>query len=251
MDWILELTALRAKKEPHVLVTVVDSKGSTPRELGVRMIVLADRILGSIGGGNLEFEVTKKSREQLSVAEPGPSLASFSLGASLGQCCGGSVQVFLEPWISSTPPIVVFGAGHVGKALVYLLEGLPHPLIWVDSREEEFPGDCSSKIDLRVSDLPESEVDECPPDSIYVVLTHSHSLDQTLCERILKREDFQFLGMIGSKNKRDRFRKVLLQKGISQENLDRLQTPIGISDIQGKHPKIIAISIAAQILSLP
>ncbi len=248
LDWVKELSELRSKGESHTLVTVVDTKGSTPRETGARMIVLQNRIEGSIGGGNLEFEVIKKARTLLLEKELTPALHSFSLGASLGQCCGGAVQVFLEPWISLRPPIIIFGAGHVGKELVQVLQGLAQPLIWVDPRQEEFPGDCPSGVETRVSDSPESEVDEFPADAVYIVLTHSHSLDQTLCERILKRGDFRFLGMIGSKNKRDRFQKVLVQKGFSREDVDRLQTPIGISGIQGKHPREIAISIAAQVL---
>lgn len=156
--------------------------------------------------------------------------------------------VFVECVTPVDFTIVLFGAGHVGRALVTVLGGLPCRLIWVDSRAGEFPESVPATVTVEVTDTPEYAVDRAPPGAYFLVMTHSHALDQTICERVLRRGDFAYLGLIGSLTKRRTFEKRLLRQGISAQALERLTCPVGIAGITGKHPAEIAIAAAAQVL---
>ena len=155
---------------------------------------------------------------------------------------------WLEPVQQNNPQLYLFGAGHVGKALVTALEPLPFNITWIDSREYEFPGDIPHTLTRRVSSDPLQEVARAQAGTIYVVMTHSHELDEDLCHAILQRSDFAWLGLIGSTTKRRRFVSRLAKRGISQELLDRLVCPIGFSGVKGKQPATIAVAVAAQLL---
>lgn len=315
---------------PAVLVTVARARGSAPRAAGTRMIVTAERIVGTIGGGNLEHQAGAIARQQLAAGAGHPSLHAFPLGARLGQCCGGHVELLFEPlthdrarWLAQlgeargmlvsvidgpgagghllvepasargnlrderrqmmiveraralladnvdtslerlddqtllfsqrTPPdfhIALFGAGHVGQALARVLAGLPCRLRWIDSRAEQFPQALPGNVTTLVSDEPELEVDDLPPASYIVVMTHSHPLDQAICQRALERGDYRYLGLIGSASKRARFEKRWRRAGIDDTAIAALTCPIGIGGIPGKHPGEIAVAVAAQILQV-
>jgi len=144
--------------------------------------------------------------------------------------------------------IMVFGAGHVGKALVHVLSGVECQVIWVDSRETEFPKIIPTNATKIVDPNPEDSVELAPVGSYFIVLTHSHRLDQLLCEAILKREDFRFCGLIGSQSKRKRFEHRLLDKGFSEQQIATLTCPIGIQSLSGKQPGHIAVAVVAQLL---
>ncbi len=144
--------------------------------------------------------------------------------------------------------IVLFGAGHVGKALVTVLSGLPCRITWIDNREEQFPDRLQDNVTPLLSDDPVYEVNQAPANSYFLIMTHSHPLDLALCEQVLQRGDFRYCGLIGSQSKRNRFDKRLKLKDLSQEDLQRLRCPIGIDGISGKHPTTIAIAVAAEIL---
>ena len=146
--------------------------------------------------------------------------------------------------------VVVFGAGHVGRALVHVLSGLECEVIWVDSREAEFPETTPINVTVIIDANPEDAVESAPAGSYFIVLTHSHSLDQLLCEQILKRQDFRFCGLIGSKSKRMKFEHRLQAKSFSKEQIESLTCPIGLSNLKGKQPGHIAVAVAAQLLSL-
>ncbi|MEG1042443.1 MAG: xanthine dehydrogenase accessory protein XdhC, partial [Pseudomonas sp.] len=137
--WINALADLQARGEACVLVTIIEERGSTPRNAGSKMVVSAEQLFDTIGGGHLEYKAMKIAREMLAERRESPHLERFSLGASLGQCCGGVTVLLFEPMGQVQAQIAVFGAGHVGRALVPLLAALPCRVRWIDSREQEFP----------------------------------------------------------------------------------------------------------------
>jgi xanthine dehydrogenase accessory factor len=231
------------------------------------MLVSAHEVAGTIGGGHLELRAIAQARQWL--AEAGhrvmaPVDQSIALGPSLGQCCGGSLTLRLEPLSATslvawrhTPPRFVLqlhGAGHVGRALVKLLADIDCEVCWVDQREDEFPNDRAGlppHIEIVASDTPEAEVAAAAPGTVFLVLTHSHDLDLRITEAILRRGDFGWLGLIGSATKRARFMHRYEQRGISPESLARLSCPIGLPGIDGKEPAVIALAVVAQLLGLP
>lgn len=324
-EWIEELSDLAAAGEPAVLVTVAGIRGSAPREIGAKMIVTATETIGTIGGGQLEFQSTRIAVGLLE--DDRNSLRSFPLGSSMGQCCGGVVEILFEPvtagmpaWlrdlralhgqrqpamvvtrISRTAPakfvvtadgvfgddendkrmvavardmlegeqqdarrqvqefyepvvmpdlnIAVFGAGHVGFAVVAALSGLDCNIRWIDSRRSMFRNVPGNVRAIETSE-PALEVAAMPPGSFYLVMTHSHSLDFDICDRILRREDARYSGLIGSLSKRRRFEKRYRQQGMSQSMIDKLICPIGVDGISGKKPAEIAVSVAAEVLKV-
>jgi len=320
--WLDALTALQA---PAVLVTVAAVQGSVPREAGARMVVTADRLYDTIGGGHLELRGVETARAMLA-AGGGRKLERFPLGPSLGQCCGGVVQLLFEhldaaallpyrmlaarwqaredswrlvpvdgdgaavfadargqafagaaalpdlpldrrggcrllqdadgrrwladPLLPWRAHLVLFGAGHVGAAIVRALAALPCHVTWVDEREEMFPAELPANVRIEATDLPEAVVAEAPAGSSFLVMTHSHALDQLLCEHILRRTDFSWFGLIGSETKRAQFERRLRERGIADERLAEMTCPVGIPGIGGKMPAVIAASVAAQLLQV-
>lgn len=326
-DWLTHIEYYLQQAIPAVLVTVVETKGSVPREVGAKIVVSADEVLGSIGGGHLEFAAISHARERIAAGDLDfPDFQDFPLGPTLGQCCGGFVRVMYEPintcntqwmedvqqmdlcnqpvalitdtlcnagiksivtcgleWGAVLPEPVVreararcggqltagmyqnyfiepvmdrqlqvylFGAGHVGKALVEVLSSLPLKVHWIDSRESEFPGEVKENIRICVSDEPEYEVDAAPPGTLFLVMTHSHALDFNICSRVLKKGGYGFLGLIGSASKRSRFVRRLAARGVAKERIQDLVSPIGVGGIEGKQPAVIAVAVAAQVLQL-
>jgi xanthine dehydrogenase accessory factor len=144
--------------------------------------------------------------------------------------------------------IVLFGAGHVGRALVRVLADVDCKITWVDTREAEFPRQVPANVDVVCTDAPEAEVDAAGPGSHFVVMTHSHALDEAICERILRRDDFAYFGLIGSLAKRRQFEKRLEQRGTPRGRFAAMTCPIGIAGIPGKEPVTIAIAVAAELL---
>ena len=321
-EWIDELSDLTAAGDSAVLVTISGIRGSTPRETGAKMIVTARETIGTIGGGQLEHQCTHIAAGLLGKAAT-PETRRFPLGPSLGQCCGGVVDVLFEPvgsglaeWLrdlralhgqrepsvlvtatdsgtkfvvtagdvfgvdeGSCDPVIVaeargmleggtavvddtlfyepvrasdfniavFGAGHVGAAVVNVLSGLDCNIRWIDSRPGIFRAVPRNARAVESSE-PALEVAAMPPSSFYLVMTHSHPLDFDICDRILRRSDAAYCGLIGSLTKRRRFEKRFRQQGLSQSAIDQLVCPIGVAGISGKKPAEIAIAAAAEIL---
>jgi xanthine dehydrogenase accessory factor len=305
------------------------------------MIVTRDLTLGTIGGGTLEFEVTSIAQTMLDRDARKGAWRRIVLGAGIGQCCGGVVELLLEPivpdraeWIASLSDmlrsgpcvmvrdvdaieanpaeralvsettlwgllrgeplrreekdharailrnahgdrvarksvktsvtkdvlmevvrpyearIMLFGAGHVGRALVHVLHHVPYDITWVDPRHDCFPAEVPANVTVLKTDDPEHAVAEAQPGTMFVVMTHSHALDLAICAGVLLRGDFRYLGLIGSRSKRRRFESRLRSLGLHDEALKRLACPIGSSAIQSKHPAFIAVSIAAEILAV-
>lgn len=344
--WPANLDAALGEETRAVLVSVAEVRGSAPRESGTKMVVTTKRLLGTIGGGNLEYKAIEIARALLAEPAAAPTHRRFPLGPSLGQCCGGVAVLAFEPvgagargWlvplgaaldarvpiarvarlgqrrrdgacdvheerahgallvtgvgadgtlgaasldagalelaraelgdsaprgarIASVdgvpvlvevvrPPgteIVVFGAGHVGKALVHVLGALPCRVIWVDPRAGEFPAAVPPNVEVVVHERPERLVARGPAGALWVIATHSHPLDFALVERVLARGDARYCGMIGSTTKRRRLERRLRDAGLDRSAIGRLTCPIGVVGIEGKHPGAIAVAVAAELL---
>jgi xanthine dehydrogenase accessory factor len=258
LDLNAQARAWKAAGRPAVVVTVQRAQGSVPRGTGTRMLVAADAVLGTIGGGHLELKAIAAARRLLGGADE-PREQHFPLGPALGQCCGGAVTLGLQPlaeadpshWPAAEPrfTLQIYGAGHVGRAIVRLLHDLPCRVLWVDERESEFPAEPSPPHVERLCVEPvEAEVPAAPPGAFHLVLTHSHDLDLAITEAVLRRGDFAWLGLIGSMTKRARFHSRLRARGIAPEALARLVCPIGVPGITGKEPEVIALAVVAQLL---
>jgi xanthine dehydrogenase accessory factor len=147
--------------------------------------------------------------------------------------------------------VVLFGAGHVGAALVRVLGTLPCHVRWVDERDAQFPPPellQASNVTIDPNDAPDEAIDQAAPHTYFIVMTHNHTLDLELAERILRRGDFAFFGMIGSHSKRKQFEHRLAARGIDPAQIARMICPLGVEGIIDKSPEIIAISAAAQVL---
>ncbi len=231
-DWRDALEAISKLSAPAVLATAA-TRGQISRKM---LISLAESV-GSIGG-ELEAAALTKARDMLRQGADLPRLEQLGETASL----------LFEPLRRQDFDVVIFGAGHVGQALVRVLSDLPCRIRWIDSREDQFPAELPDNVIAEVSDAPEYDVDEAPGGSCFLVMTHSHQLDLVLSERILRRGDFRYFGLIGSRTKRKRFETRLLNRGIAAERLGRMTCPIGIAGISGKRPAEIAIAVAAELL---
>lgn len=335
------LESLRNRTGDAFLVTVMHVRGSAPREPGAKMLVDAEGLTGTIGGGELEYQCTKLACTEL--ASPRDDrrdtfTRTFPLGANLGQCCGGVVEVLferipatlpawleealachdgrtpavlatslepggsvhkylltrdlcrqfaapcseiddiaaaaqrmltaparaeyirvdrgdgntlpvlLEPIVPAGMRVALFGAGHVGSAVIAAMAALDCEMRWVDSRRQVFPDAVPGNVTCIETAHPEREVAAMPPGAFYLVMTHSHPLDYAICEAILERGDFAYAGLIGSVSKRRRFERLMRKQGMPDALLDRLTCPIGVRGAGGKKPAEIAIAVAAELL---
>jgi xanthine dehydrogenase accessory factor len=247
-----------------VVVEVIQAHGSVPREAGTRMLVGATAVIGTIGGGHLELKAIACAREMLRTGELATHTEHYPLGPALGQCCGGAVTLSYEAlndkalsrWPATVPlfHLQLYGAGHVGRAIATLLATLDVNVDWIDEREEEFPATTTlgtpwpERIRITCVDAVEGEVRQAPPGAYYLVLTHNHDLDLRITEAILKRGDFGYLGLIGSRTKQRRFIHRFEQRGTAPQMIARLTCPIGVEHIEGKEPEVIALAVVAQLL---
>lgn len=259
---------------PGVLVEVAETKGSTPRERGCWMLVHSAGIINTIGGGHLEFEAIRIARQVLSSGNPRIDHRTIALGPSLGQCCGGVAHLRFEcldckvgdSGMASSrlaqiaerlspplQPVALFGAGHVGHAIVRALMPLPFGIHWIDSRETAFGAFESDRLRREVCEPPQDAVMHIARHSRVLVMSFSHAedLDIIRCCLLRRRHDpsaLPFIGLIGSATKWARFRGQLLARGFSPPELQAVHCPIGIAGIRGKAPEVIAASVAAQLL---
>lgn len=246
-----------------VLVTVLDAQGSVPRGKGTCMLVFAEAIAATIGGGHLEFQAIAHARQMLQ-GQQQPAAIRQVLGPSLGQCCGGAVELGFERVSAAdtqrvaallTPerrPLALFGGGHVGRALVHVLSPLPFALRWIDSRDEIFPPDVPESVDCEHSSPVQAAVDDLIPGSLVLIMSFSHAEDLDIVmaclRRIREHDDLPFVGLIGSKTKWATFCHRLEERGFTEAEISRITCPIGVPGITGKAPEVIAIAVAAQLL---
>lgn len=236
--------------EAYVIATVLGGAGSIPRDQGSKMVITANGQFDTLGGGHLEFKVTEQARELIAKNEAGNQVQHFPLGASLGQCCGGSVTVLFESFIQQGMHLTVFGAGHVAKSLIKILGDLPGRVNWVDNRENIFPDtqNIPSNVTTHLMEYPTDIIKTLPAHSQLLVLTHNHQLDYEIVEAAIKRDDFSFIGCIGSDTKAKRFQMRLQHKGFTQDQIKNMLCPVGELDIPGKLPMQVAVSMAAQLI---
>ena len=250
---------------PAVLVTVAQGKGSVPREAGAWMAVFVDQVIGTVGGGHLEWQAIAHARERLGSSADAWT-EDFALGPSLGQCCGGRVLLRFEPVrIGMAPvlavrlrqplvPLALFGGGHVGRAIVQALAPLPFAVRWIDSRDEIFPAELPAQVLVEHSDPVQAAVADLAPGSRVLIMSFSHAEDldvvQACLQRLRDRNDLPFVGLIGSQTKWATFGNRLRQRGFADAELARVTCPIGLPGIRGKQPAVIAASVVAQLLML-
>ncbi len=271
---------LRALNDgPAVLVQVARVQGSGPREVGAWMAVLPASLIATIGGGQLEFEAISQAKALLADAalslKLNPSLPRrFALGPSLGQCCGGVVDLTFER-LPARPgaleqsalrqrlavaadqllQVALFGGGHVGRAIVRVLATLPARICWIDSRDEVFPADLPDNVRTEYSDPVQAAVQDLAPGSQVLIMSFSHAEDLDVVAACLLRQrllgDLPYVGLIGSKSKWATFRQRLEARGFSALELAHITSPIGVAGIPGKQPEVIAVAVAAQLLQQP
>ncbi len=251
------------RRKQAVLVEVKAADGSTPREAGAWMLVAADCIFGTIGGGQLEYMAIDHARRALKNGLDAQEM-SIPLGPEIGQCCGGRValsfqrvdrgvamtlieKVDLE--IARRPHVYIFGAGHVGDALAMALSLVPLRIILVDTREDELSATQVPGIETCLTAMPEAVVRDAPVGSAFVVLTHDHALDFLITAEALARDDASYVGMIGSRTKRATFRNWLTREVGRPEIFDRLVCPVGGTAVKDKRPTVIAALAAAEIMT--
>lgn len=247
-----------------VLVQVQAVQGSAPRAPGAWMAVFADAVLGTIGGGRLEWDAMAHARTLLAQGpQPAHSLR-YALGPSLGQCCGGAMQLqyryvsvadagqLVQALQEACMPVALFGGGHVGSALVRVLGGLPVQVQWIDSRDGIFPADVPAQVVCEHSDPVQAAVAGLVPHSRVLIMSFSHAEDLDIVAACLQRRrvqgDLPFVGLIGSQSKWASFRSRLRARGFGEDELARVTCPIGIAGIRDKRPEVIAVAVAAQLL---
>ena len=339
-DWLAALRRGLESEPAFVRVVVASVRGSAPREPGACMLVGAASLQGSIGGGHLELKAIGIARQMLQrPAGAPPRLDRFALGATLGQCCGGAVNLWFERYdaadgefiaealsvrgrgatVIATPlhqeggaqraivtpdrplgdnfgfaangaalsaattllragntspyavlvsggadkrlmllervnprraPLWLFGAGHVGRAVVGVFADLPFDITWIDSRDDAFPAAAPANVTMLRTDAPVELVVRAPRGAWFLVMTHSHDLDYDICRAILARDDYAWAGLIGSETKATCFAVRFAREDIPAEAIARLTCPIGTGGIKSKLPGAIAVSVAAQLLQV-
>ena len=250
MNWIKAAHHLSQEGEAYVIVTLIGVAGSTPRDSGTKMLIALEKTFDSIGGGHLEHKAIKFAKQLLAEGKPRQHLEHFQLGIHLDQCCGGSANVLFECFPRTRVNIMVFGAGHVAEALIPILAALPCQISWVDSREGQFGtlADNLDNVKVIVSEYPEEEVAKMAEASYFIVLTHKHQLDFDISLEIIRRGDYAYFGLIGSKGKWNRFQQRLLQRDVTLEQLSLVNCPIGLDNVSGKMPMEVAVSISAELI---
>ena len=271
-----------AREGTAALVSLVAVAGSAPRDAGTRLVVTRLGFHGTIGGGALEWRALAEAQALL--GQKTTRAESLALGPALGQCCGGKVELLTEVFVAedlprlralaaqeaagpfsltgrivspgyreefgrSLRPLFLFGAGHVGRALVLALAPLPFAITWVDSRPAAFPAAFPANVTARQADNPTLLLAAAPIGSFVLVMTHSHALDLALVATALAQPQLAYVGLIGSATKRARFEARLREGGLAAERIAALVCPIGMAGITSKEPASIAASTVAQLLA--
>lgn len=252
------------RREPDsVLVAVTSAAGSTPRDTDAWMLVAAEGLFGTVGGGQLEYMAIDHARRALRQGVPAEAM-TIPLGPEIGQCCGGRVDLSFTPVaadvaasliarsdreMAERPHVYIFGAGHVGDALASALSLVPVRTVLVDTREQELAASKAQGIETCLTAMPEAVVRDAPAGSSFVILTHDHALDFLIAAEALRRDDTAYVGMIGSKTKRATFKNWLAREIGRPELFGRLICPIGGTAVRDKRPAVIAALAAAEIVT--
>lgn len=230
--WIEALAALRAERRDAILVTDLGAGG--------KAVVTAADVHAYPAGVEPPAAAVAAAREQLAAGTAACRIAGDD----------SARQYLLEPVRGGAFDVALFGAGHVGSALVAILSQLDCNIRWVDNRRNVFPGSLPANVSVVESRDPALEVGALPAGSYYLVMTHSHALDFDICDKVLRRADFALCGLIGSRSKRRRFERLMRQQGMPEALIGRLTCPVGVPGVGGKRPQEIAVAISAQLLQL-
>jgi len=235
--WLDTAIACARTGEAFALVSAIDVGRA-----GAHLVVTADDVRGTLGASALDSAAIALARARLAGAASGAAL--------VGHASDNGTTLLVQVERPDPFPVLLFGNGHVGRALVGVLGVLPAQVRWIDPREADFPSAVPANVDKIVSETPEDELSDAPPAAFVVVTTHSHALDFTLIETALARSDWRYVGLIGSKSKRTQFERRLASRGIAPDAFSSVHCPIGIAGaaIKAKHPGAIAVAIAAELL---
>lgn len=245
-----EHARLRREDAPHVLVTVVGARGSTPQDVGAKMLVDPDgRVAGTVGGGKIEAAAIRHAAGLLAAKSP-PGLVTWNLQRDVGMTCGGEMQLFFEPHAGAGGAawtVAIFGAGHVAQALIRVLATLECRILCFDPRPE-WLARLPAAPNLRARPLAElsSGVESLPANAFVLAITQGHATDLPVLRPALEK-GFPFVGAIGSRSKRAALERDLREGGLTAEKIAALHCPLGLP-IGTNHPPEIAISIAAGLL---
>jgi len=221
-------------------VRVVPIKAHTSDEDSLHMIFTADQLAEEICDSTENSEIIQTAK----------SMLQGSQKTALHQPGSSTEGLFFDVSRKADFRLILFGAGHVGRALVNTLRDLPIQISWIDSRDDQFPAQTADNVECICSDTPEAEVDAAHASSYFLVMTHDHALDQSIAEQILKRDDFAYFGLIGSASKRRLFETRMHRRGVEKQRFKRMICPIGVDGIDSKQPAAIAISVAAELLQV-
>lgn len=254
MPWLEALNQHRRHNQACVVVLITRVQGSAPRNVGTRMVVSDAGVTDTIGGGALEMEAISHARALLSMPDSHAMVSThtFLLGAELSQCCGGKVTLQFDCHRSNSFRVHIFGAGHVAQELARILERLPCIACFHDPRQawlDRLPNTANIHKN-RLADNSFSAVEACEPNAFYLVMTHSHELDQDVVEAILSRSDARYCGLIASKSKALKFRLRLKKKGFTERELLQLTAPIGVNVDTGNTPMEVAVAAVADMLTI-
>ena len=229
--WVEEI--LDFQQQGKSCIAVTPTHGSVTAG---KLLITGEIHVGSLGSETLDREAIAIAKHRLADNQSSNLLAV------------GGDEYFFEAISAPDFNVALFGAGHVGRAVAKILAELPCKITWIDSREGEFPAEIPHRAERRVNDFPEEEVAKAVSGSYFLVMTHSHQLDLAICERILRRQDFAYFGLIGSLSKRRQFERRLIARGISARRFDDMICPIGAGGIASKEPMAIAVAVAAELL---
>lgn len=234
-----------------IRVTILSGAGSTPRDAGTQMFVHAHGIQGTIGGGALEWEAMRCARQMLADGTK-RSERKIALGPALGQCCGGAVSLLFEQAdgmiTEQGTPLWIWGAGHVGRALVNTLHPLPDfQITWVDTDPARFPDMIPDGVTQLIAAEPARAMTHAPQEADHLIATYSHEIDFALCHGALV-HGFASCGVIGSETKWARFTSRLRKLGHCDAQISSIRCPIGLPNL-GKHPQAIAVGVASRLLN--
>jgi len=245
-----EAAELDARGDAFIVVTMVGCRGHVPQDLGAKCIVTSAGLhSGTVGGGKVEARAIEEAKAILASGETEPKLVTWNLTKDIGMTCGGEATFLFETHHRKKWSIAVFGAGHVGQALVRTLLNLDCQVTCLDFRQDwlaRLPQ--SPKLNAVLAEKPEDVVENLSPNTFFVVMTRGHASDVPILEQIFKRyPDAPYIGVMGSDVKAQKIRNDLASRGISKELIERLHSPIGL-DLGGNDPYEISISVAAELL---
>jgi xanthine dehydrogenase accessory factor len=229
------------------MATVIESLGSAPREEGARMLVKKDgATIGTIGGGAIEKKVAEEALQLMSGGAPRIFRCELK---DIGMSCGGGMSVFLEPLLPAAR-LIIFGAGHIGSALSQIGRMLDFTVTVVDNRPEFASPERLPWADTVIAEDYQKALEKLSTsDNTYmIIVTHKHAHDFEILEQLIHKP-FCYLGMIGSRSKVAKAFQQLRDKGVSEETIKKIYSPVGIS-IGANSPAEIAISIAAELVAV-